>query len=64
MNEHIYSLMRKAGYQAPPIEQQAQRLAELIIRDCAKIADVAEPYHSQDLILQYFGIQHEPQHRN
>ncbi len=36
-----------------------QKFAELIIRDCAKIADIAEPWRSGDLILDYFGIQHE-----
>jgi hypothetical protein len=35
------------------------KFAELIIRDCAKIADIAEPWNSSDLILNYFGIEHE-----
>jgi hypothetical protein len=57
MNEHLYTLMRKAGYAAPPVAERAQRLAELLIRDCAKLADIAEPYKSQDIILDYFGVE-------
>lgn len=29
---------------------------ELIVRECAKIADQAEPYKSNDLILKHFGV--------
>jgi hypothetical protein len=36
-----------------------QKFVELLIRDCAKIADIAEPWRSGDLILDYYGIPHE-----
>ncbi len=36
-----------------------QKFAELLIRDCARIADIAEPWRSGDLMLDYFGIQHD-----
>lgn len=32
---------------------------ELIVRECAKIADTAEPFKTSDLILQKFGIYDE-----
>ena len=33
-----------------------ERFAELIVRECAGIAQTAEPYQSSDLIKQHFGI--------
>lgn len=36
-----------------------QKFAELLIRDCARIADIAEPWRSGDLMLDYYGIQHD-----
>jgi hypothetical protein len=31
--------------------------AELIVRECAEIADTAEPFLSSDLIKQHFGVE-------
>ena len=39
MNNRILELMRQADYPAPEIALRAQRLAELIVRECAVIAD-------------------------
>ena len=33
-----------------------ERFAELIVRECADLAETAEPYQSSDLIKQHFGI--------
>jgi len=33
-----------------------QRFAELIVKECADIADKAEPYKANDLIRQHFGV--------
>jgi hypothetical protein len=38
---------------------ELEKFAELLIRDCARIADIAEPWQSGDLMLDYFGIQHD-----
>jgi hypothetical protein len=35
----------------------AEKFAELIVRECADIADKAEPYKSNDLIKQHFGVE-------
>ena len=35
----------------------AQVFAELIVKECADIADKAEPYKANDLIKQHFGIE-------
>lgn len=59
MNPRLYELMREAGYVAPPVAARALKLAELLIRDCAKVADIAEPYKAQDLILDYFGVENK-----
>ena len=34
-----------------------KKFAELIIRECAEIADTAEPFLSSDLIKQHFGVE-------
>lgn len=33
-----------------------QHFAHLLIRECGKLADLAEPFSAQDLILEYFGV--------
>ena len=34
-----------------------QKFAQLIINECADIADKAEPYKSNDLIKKHFGVE-------
>ena len=34
-----------------------QNFAELIVQECAKIADKAEPYKASDLIKKHFGVE-------
>ena len=34
-----------------------EKFAELIVRECAQIADTAEPFLSSDLIKQHFGVE-------
>lgn len=57
MNERLRELMIQADYAAPEIALRAQRLAELIVRECAWVADTAEPYQTRDLILEHFGVE-------
>ena len=68
MNERIKELrgqaLRWSGenvnrnlYSNYEIEQKEyDKFAELIVAECAKIADVAEPYLASDLIKEYFGV--------
>ena len=57
MNERIRELMIQSDYAAPEIALRAQKLAELIVRECAEIADKAEPYKANDLIKEHFGVE-------
>ena len=34
-----------------------EKFAELIVRECAGVADQAEPYKTSDLILKHFGVE-------
>jgi F420-dependent methylenetetrahydromethanopterin dehydrogenase len=34
-----------------------EKFAELIVRECADIADKAEPYKANDLIRKHFGVE-------
>ena len=46
MNERLLELMKQADYPAPEIAKRAQKLAELIIRECADVA-----YHYDGLTI-------------
>jgi succinate dehydrogenase/fumarate reductase flavoprotein subunit len=39
------------------LEQNQEKFAELIVRECAKIADTAEPFLASDLIKEHFGVE-------
>ena len=54
MNERIRELMVQADY--PEIALRAQKLAQLIVQECANLADEAEPYKAADLIKNHFGV--------
>lgn len=64
MNERIVKLFMQSvdsNYIPLPIEDHiplwTAKFAELIVRECADIADNAEPYKSNDLILKHFGVE-------
>ena len=63
MNERIRELVRQAGLDDAdfPIENwdnvPLAKFAELIVRECAWVADTAEPYQTRDLILEHFGVE-------
>ena len=68
MNERILELMKQADYPAPELALRAQKLAELIIRECASKVDwiyaekgitidgVNFTVTQGDLIKQHFGV--------
>ena len=60
MNERIKQLAHEAGlptYNPEGIPTKLEKFAELIVRECAYIADKAEPYKANDLIKQHFGVE-------
>jgi hypothetical protein len=67
MNERIRELAARAGfdwalkrsslYSHDDDKQNLEKFAELIVRQCAEIADKAEPYKANDLIKQHFGVE-------
>ena len=66
MNEQLIKLVREAGLDDPdfPIEDwdnvPLEKFAELIIRKCAAIADIAVDNHCEWIggnILVYFGVE-------
>ena len=61
MNERIKLLAEQASKEAFPLGSMAwmEKFAELIVRECAEIADIAEPFLASDLIKQHFGVNHE-----
>lgn len=67
MNPRIKELYRQAIQytmdnagrkgQASSDRMCAKKFAELIVLECANIADTAEPFLSSDLIKQHFGVE-------
>ena len=60
MNERIKELFEQAGTDVSGKWMgidNAEKFAELIIRECANIADIAEPFLASDLIKQHFGVE-------
>ena len=68
MNERIRELMVQADYPAPELALRAQKLAELIVRECAGLVDnkieVSRYVHEAELlrecsttIKQHFGVE-------
>ena len=49
----VYSL----GKDRTKWESVVNEFAELLVRECAEIAETAEPYQSRDLILRHFGVE-------
>jgi hypothetical protein len=59
MNERIKHMIAQAGTDVSGkwiSLNNAEKFAELIVRECADIAKTAEPYQSSDLIKQHFGF--------
>ena len=58
MNERIKELMKQADYPAPEMAPRAQKLAELIVRECADVAFLeANSRKTQRAVLQHFGVE-------
>ena len=64
MNERFESLMYHAGMTAQGCwdemdgyqREAVERFALLIVRECSDIANKAEPYRANDLIIKHFGV--------
>jgi len=56
MNAKIQQLMDRSFTDEQGEVFDPERFAELIVRECAGIAETAEPYQSSDLIKQHFGV--------
>ncbi len=60
MNNRIKELITQVGTDVSGKWMNVDNLekfAELIVKECAEIADTAEPYKSSDLIKKHFGVE-------
>jgi hypothetical protein len=62
MNERIKQLAARSNFGHMEngevvYDHRLEKFAELIVRECAKIADIAEPFHASDLIKEHFGVE-------
>jgi hypothetical protein len=65
MNLRIQELLKQARvtdnwnkadwYSMSP--EMIEKFAQLIVKECAEVADKAEPYQTSDLILKHFGVE-------
>jgi hypothetical protein len=56
MNDVLQKIMNESFTDEQGERFDHERFADLIVRECAGIAETAEPYQSSDLIKQHFGI--------
>ena len=58
MNDRIKLFAEQAGWDNhhSKFDTRIEKFAELIVQECARIADIAEPYKASDLIKQNFGV--------
>ena len=58
MNERIKELAKQSlpEFYLTNCPSALEKFAELIVRECAGIADIADPFQSSDLILKHFGV--------
>ena len=56
MNAKLQQLMDRSFTDEQGERFDPERFAQLIVRECAGIAETAEPYQSSDLIKKHFGI--------
>ena len=60
MNERLRELMVEAGYAAPELAGRANKLAELILRECAELCyerKLTPSAFTGDDLLEHFGIE-------
>ena len=57
MNDRLKELMLKAGYAAPEIAGRANKLAELIVKECARVTFKGTGPRSALNILEHFGVE-------
>jgi hypothetical protein len=60
MNERLKQLMQEAGYAAPELASRANKLAELIVRECArKVEDMIDNgwYADTGELKKHFGVE-------
>ena len=56
MNDVLQKIMNESFTDEQGERFDYERFAELIVRECAGIAETAEPYQSSELIKKHFGV--------
>ena len=56
MNKNIQKLIEQTGFSSTYEQDRLERLVELTAKECALIAETAEPYRADDLIKKHFGV--------
>ena len=65
MNPHVEDLLYESGLIAQGCweeldtytQEAIERLIIIAVRECANLADEAEPYKAADLIKKHFGVE-------
>ena len=60
MNKEIQRIADEINFtiaNSPLWQYKVEEFAQAIVRECAGIAEIAEPYQSSDLIKQHFGVE-------
>lgn len=57
MNTRLKELMLEAGYAAPDLAGRGQKLAELIVQECAMFSMIiTDDHYDVDALYKHFGV--------
>lgn len=60
MNERLRELMKQADYPAPEMALRAQKLTELVVKECVEVAidnGCGDFVDIEQLLLKHFGVE-------
>jgi len=57
MNDQLIEIAKQAKVEHCISHVRLKEFSDLIVKECADIADTAEPYKSSDLIKKHFGVE-------
>jgi hypothetical protein len=56
VNKNIQKLIEQTGFSSTYEQDRLERLVQLAVAECARIAETTEPYRANDLIKKHFGV--------
>ena len=61
MKQQYKQIVENLGYQLniTLLEEQLEGIMDALVKECAQLAEIAEPYQTADLIKRHFGVRND-----